>query len=102
MFMEEVTRLIIQLTSSPEGELLIINARLTQNRFHKRYSTATKNNYPQIRHILNSIVQLNYVVSCVTFSLIRLPWLACTVICILLHLITDYITIYGDLTVKLK
>ena len=62
--MEEVAGLItVQLTTSPEGELLMCinaeprgrgnNARLTQNRFHKRYSTATKNNYPQIRHILN-------------------------------------------------
>ena len=65
MFMAEVAGLTVQLTMSPEGELLMcinaepggrgINARLTQNRFHKRYSTATKNNYPQIRHILNSI-----------------------------------------------
>ena len=52
--MEEVAGLIVQLTASPEGELLMcinaepegrgINARLTQNRFHKLYSTATKNN----------------------------------------------------------
>ena len=54
MFMEEVVGLIVQLTASPEGEMLMcinaepggrgINARLTQNRFHKRYSTVTNNN----------------------------------------------------------
>ena len=42
-----------------------INARLTQNRFHKRYSTVTKNSktIPEIRHILNIITVLNYVLS---------------------------------------